>query len=93
LEGSVLEGATTGQRANISILPGGILQAENNFTFSQKDISSNNDNNDTLALDQSDQDSDTVKKPTRTVDDEEGQDESQTTEEPSDEPVDQDKND
>jgi hypothetical protein len=93
LEGSVLEGATTGQRANISILPGGILQAENNFTFSQKDISSNNDNNDTLALDQSDQDSDTVKKPTRTVDDEEGQDESQTTEEPSDEPVDQVKND
>ena len=89
-EVSVLEA----QRANISILSGGILQAENNLTFSQKDISSNNDNNNTMALDQSDLGSDTVKKPTRTVDDGvEGQDESQTTEEPSDEPVDKDKTD
>jgi hypothetical protein len=45
-------------------------------------------------MDQSDLVSDTVKKPTRTVDDGgEGQDESVTTEEPSDEPVDEDKND
>lgn len=81
-EVSVLEA----QRANISILSGGILQEDN--------TSSNDDSNNTMALDQSDQVSDTVKKPTRTVDDEaEGQDESQTTEEPSDEPVDQDKND
>jgi hypothetical protein len=93
LESSVLEGATTGQRANISIIPEGILQTENNLTFSQADIGSDNDNNNTMALDQSDLVSDTVKKPTRTVDDGEEQDESQTTEEPSDEPVDQDKSD
>ena len=93
LESSVLEGATTGQRANISIIPEGILQTENNLTFSQADIGSDNDNNNTMALDQSDLVSDTVKKPPRTVDDGEEQDESQTTEEPSDEPVDQDKND
>ena len=93
LESSVLEGATTGQRANISIIPEGILQTENNLTFSQADIGSDNDNNNTMALDQSDLVSDTVKKPTRTVDDGEEQDESQTIEEPSDEPVDQDKND
>ena len=91
--GSVLEGATTGQRANISIIPEGILQTENNLTFSRADIGSDNDNNNTMALDQSDLVSDTVKKPTRTVDDGEEQDESQTTEEPSDQPVDQDKND
>jgi hypothetical protein len=70
------------------------LQTENNLTFSQKDISSNDDSNNTLALDQSDLVSDTVKKPARTLDDGgEEQDESQSTEEPSDEPVDQDKND
>ena len=47
-----------------------------------------------MALDQSDLVSDTVKKPTRTVNDGgEEQDESQTPEEPSDEPVRQDKND
>jgi hypothetical protein len=93
LESSVLEGATTGQRANISIIPEGILQTENNLTFSQADIGSDNDNNNTMALDHSDLVSDTVKKPTRTVDDGEEQDESQTTDEPSDEPVGQDKND
>ena len=99
LEGGVLGEVSTdrvleGQKANISIIPRGILQAENNLTFSQKDISSDNDSNNTLALDQSDLVSDTVKKPTRTVENgEEGQDESQTTEEPSDELVDQDKND
>ena len=93
LESSVLEGATTGQRANISIIPEGILQTENNLTFSQADISGNDDSNNTMALDQSDLVSDTVKKPSRTVDDGEEQDESQTTEEPSDEPVDEDEND
>ena len=93
LESSVLEGATTGQRANISIIPEGILQTENNLTFSQADIGSDNDNNNTMALDHSDLVSDTVKKPTRTVDDGEEHDESQTTDEPSDEPVGQDKND
>jgi hypothetical protein len=94
--GTVLEEQTTttplggpileAQRANITILPGGILQEDNTST--------NDDSNNTMSLDQSDLVSDTVKKPTRTVDDGgEGQDESQTNEEPSDEPVDQDKND
>jgi hypothetical protein len=93
-EGGVPEEATIlpdvsvneAQRANITILPGGILQEDN--------TSSNDNSNNTMALDQSDLVSDTVKKPTRMVDDgAEGQDESRTTEEPSDEPVDQDMND
>ena len=85
LQSSVLEGATTGQRANITILPSGILQEDN--------TSSNDDSDNTIALDQSDLVSDTVKKPARTLDDGEEQDESQTTEEPSDQPVDEDEND
>lgn len=48
-EASVLEG----QRANISILPGGISQAENNLTFSEMN-NSNNDSSNTSATVQSD---------------------------------------
>jgi hypothetical protein len=94
-EGGVLGEATTLPNLSQSVGPReGVLQTENNLTFSQADISSNNDSNNTMALDQSNLASDTVKKPTRTVEnDGEGQDESQTTEEPSDEAVDQDKND
>jgi hypothetical protein len=95
-EAGVLGEATTLPNLSQSVGPRGeVLQTENNLTFSQADISSNNDNNNTMALDQSDLVSDMVKKPTRTVENDggEGQDESQTTEEQSDEPVDQDKND
>lgn len=73
LQGGALGGAATlpeasvleGQRANISILPGGILQAENNLTFSEMN-NSNNDSSNTLATAQSDleseeQGSDSVK--------------------------------
>jgi hypothetical protein len=93
---NILEATQTLPNLSQSVGPrGGVLQTENNLTFSQADISSNNDSNNTLALDQSDLVSDTVKKPTRTVENDGGerQDESQTTEEQSDEPVDQDKND
>lgn len=90
--GSVLEEQTTtnpleGQRANISILPGGIIQEANT---SSNDSSSSS----ILEMEQSDLMPDIVKKPSRTVDDDgEDQGESQTTEEPSDEPIDQDIND
>jgi hypothetical protein len=90
-EGGVLEGATTlpevsvleGQRANISILPRGILQAENNLTFSQANISSSNTSNNTIPSEQSELVvSDTVENTTKTVDaGEQVQDESATTEE------------
>jgi hypothetical protein len=106
LEGGVLEGATTlpevsvleGQRANISILPEGILQAENNLTFSQANISSSNSSNNTTPLEQSELMSDPVEKKTRNVDDGgQEQDESGTIEEgaseEADDARDEDKND
>ena len=51
---------------------GGLLQNENNLTFSQKDNGSNNDSSDnnTLALNQSDSVLHTGKKATKAMDDE-----------------------
>lgn len=79
-EVSVLEG----QRANISILPGGILQSENNLTFTQANISSNEGSGGLLGIEQSNSVSDEGENGTKSVNDEE-QDEGEETEEEQDE--------
>jgi len=74
LQGGVLEKSTTSPNLSQSMGQnfGGLLQNENNLTFSQKDNGSNNDSSDdnTLALNQSDSILHTGKKVTKAVDDE-----------------------
>ncbi len=57
------------QRANITILPGGILQTENNTTFSKMNLSSN-DRNNIIAMEQSDLVSDAEENTTSAADEE-----------------------
>jgi hypothetical protein len=91
-EGGILGEATTfpeasvakGQRANISILPGGILQEGNNLTFSQANISSDDSSNNTLTMKQSDLVSGTPENTSKAVDvGEEEKNQGETTEETS----------
>lgn len=74
LQGGPLEKARTLPNLSQSLGTnfGGLLQNENNLTFSQKDNGSNNDNSDdnTLALNQSDSVLHTGKKATKAMDDE-----------------------
>jgi hypothetical protein len=72
LEGTVLEA----QRANITVLPGGGLQAENNTTFSGMNISTNDSTSGILEIEESNLVSDEAENKTETVNDGEEQDES-----------------
>lgn len=84
--GGVLDETTTMPNFSQSLGPKlGVFQTENNLTFSQANISSNDSNNESLALLQSDVDNDTAEESTRELDAEEEQDESEETEDESDE--------